>query len=307
MYGIGGPGARPPIEPGRKAMIQNLESRIELNGSQVVIKKILDNGRVVVEIPSAFEGLKGPLAKLERVGKEVIAVLPDKLEVIWGSTGAPGVPFDPVNNWGQGDECPICRDSLMNTTMGSNRTASVMSCCGGKMCGNCFLKIMTGDDPDRCPMCRADTSDSSDDAGLLNIMKRANMGNPNACYNLGGFYDYGKMGLRQDQTTARKWYKKGALNGECRAANNLACSYRDGEGGPVDLKEAARFFRMAAEGGHVAAGTNLGIAYMSGNGVPQDFKEAEKWLQASANAGDELAVQQLGMVNMMKRFSANSM
>ena len=90
-----------------------------------------------------------------------------------------------------------------------------------------------------------------------------------------------------------------------RAAHNLACSYRDGEGGPVDKVMAAKYFRMAAEKGHVQAMTCLGIAYMTGDGVDDlDLDEAKKWLKRGANAGDELAVQQLEMLDMMSKMSS---
>ena len=98
---------------------------------------------------------------------------------------------------------------------------------------------------------------------------------------------------RQDQAAARVWYQKSAEKGERRAAHNLACSYRDGEGGPVDRALAAKYFRMAAEAGHHEAATNLGIAYGRGLGVERDLEEARRWLTQGAEAGDELAVQEL--------------
>ena len=64
----------------------------------------------------------------------------------------------------------------------------------------------------------------------------------------------------------------------------MACSYRDGEGGTVDLKEATHFFQMAAEGGHIAGATYLGTSYkyMTGSGVPRSFAEAANRLKKSS-------------------------
>ena len=87
--------------------------------------------------------------------------------------------------------------------------------------------------------------------------------------------------------------KLAAEQGHSRAAMNLGVSNRDGEGGPVDLKEAARWFKVAADLGEVAACTNFGIACMRGDGVPQSRMEAIRYLTRGANAGDELAVMQL--------------
>lgn len=285
-------GATPPIEPGRKAIIKNLASRTDLNGTVVMIVGILRNGRVAVEI-THMGGTS--LARAERV-----AIKPENLEVVWGTDVDTGVGGQ-MHNWGiEAEECPICRDTMMNTGLGSGQTASIFSCCGGKMCHKCFVKTQLGPDPDRCPLCQADTSDTSDAAELRKIRARADRGDPSAMYNLGGFYDYGKYGLRQDQKLARVWYEKAAVKGHSRAANNLACSHRDGEGGPVDSREAAKWFRVAAELGHVQAATNLGLALMRGDGVKLDLEEAEKWLRKSAKAGDELAVQQLEFLDMMK-------
>ena len=44
----------------------------------------------------------------------------------------------------------------------------------------------------------------------------------------------------------------------------LGCSFRDGEGGPKDLQQAAHWFKVAADLGQTQACTNLGIAYMRG-------------------------------------------
>ena len=44
-------------------------------------------------------------------------------------------------------------------------------------------------------MCRSDTSDSSEAASVKKIRKRANRGDANAMYNLGGYYDSGDLVL----------------------------------------------------------------------------------------------------------------
>mmetsp|Transcript_33111 Transcript_33111/g.72609 ORF Transcript_33111/g.72609 Transcript_33111/m.72609 type:complete len:424 (-) Transcript_33111:200-1471(-) len=299
-------GATPPIEPGREAIVRNLRGRTELNGTGVTIVKVLPTGRVAVKI----ERLPGtPMAHTETV-----AVRPENLEVVWGlgtgtgtgdadGTGAStDTPGNGMHYWGiEPEECPICMDAMMNTGEGRGQSASMFSCCGGKICNKCFFKMQENpNDRDRCPLCRADTSDCSDAAELKRVRIRADRGDPSAMYNLGGYYDFGRMGIRQNQRTARVWYEKAALKGHSRAANNLACSHRDGEGGPVNPTEAARWFRVAAEMGHVQAATNLGLALMRGDGVKTDLKEAEVWLKKSADAGDELAVQQMGILDMMK-------
>ena len=67
-------------------------------------------------------------------------------------------------------------------------------------------------------MCRSDTSDSSEAASVKKIRKRANRGDANAMYNLGGYYDTGRLGVIQNQALARIWYQKAAEKGEARGA-----------------------------------------------------------------------------------------
>ena len=279
-----------PIEPGRDAVIRGLVSRGELNGKGVIIEKVLNNGRIKVQYANGLE-------------RETLSIKPENLEVRWntktfnGSNSAGG----DVLNWGiEREECPICMDNIMSNV--DNR--SVMDCCGGKICSECWVKTQFTKQRDSCPLCRSDTSDGSVEAAAKKVRARAERGDANAMYNVGGYYDSGINGYPQNQHLARKWFKKAAECGETRAAHNLACSYRDGEGGPVDTVMAAKYFRMAAVKGHVQATTCLGIAYMTGDGVDRDLDEAKKWLQIGANAGDELAVQQLEMLDMMSQMSS---
>ena len=274
--------AKPPIEPCRTALIHGLVNRSDLNNETVTIKKLLENGRVAVEVVR--------LEKTEFERREIVSIRPENLDMQW-SCGEDG----DMKNWGlDSEECPICMDTII-----TKRKTGYMDCCGATICEKCYVKIQFTPQSHLCPLCRGDTSDTGPDATLKKIKARANRGDANAMFNLGGFYDTGVCGLTQDQALAREWFKKAAEKGESRAAHNLACSYRDGEGGPVDRAQAAKYFRMAAEMGHVQSATNLGSALMGGDGVEKDLEEARMWLTKSANAGDEAAVQQLQFLEMM--------
>jgi len=297
LFGIGG-SARPSIEPGRKAIIYHLQSRPHLNSTHCTIQKILRNGRVAVEVSN------NNLRNIpEFQDTEIIALLPTKLEMIWEikkKGNGNGNDNDNIEDNEIQELCPICCESVMVI----NETSSLFSCCGGMICNQCFVKHTYGGvsvNPDRCPLCRADTSDTSDAAELARVRERAHRGNANACYNLGGYYDAGRYGIPQDQTKARYWYQKAAMKGEERAAHNLACCYRDGEGGSIDHAVALKYFKMSAEGGHIPGITNLGLAYMRGDGLSQpNLQEAEKWLRKGSNRGDQLATQQLEVLQMIK-------
>jgi len=268
-----------PVEPGREALIQGLVNRNDLNALSGTIQKILPNGRVAVEIIK----LRG--TKFEQ--REVVAIQRENLDVQWNS----------ADNLGGKGVCPFCMDTEMNTAMDNNKNASLFACCGGAMCEECFIAYQSTEQRGVCPLCRAVTSDDSDAAEFAKIAARAKRGCRNAMYNLAGWYDYGLYGVARDQAAARVWYRKAAEKGEERAAHNLACSYRDGEGGPVDKPLAAKYFRVAADGGHPVAATNLGIAYRVGDGVERDLEEAKRWLTKGANAGHELAVKELWVLD----------
>ena len=92
------------------------------------------------------------------------------------------------------------------------------------------------------------------------------------------------------------------MKGEVRAAQNLGCCYRDGEGGPVDLIEAAKYFRMAAEGDYSPGACNFGLALLRGHGVAQDLEAAEKWLQRASEKGHQLASQELSTLRMYRPY-----
>lgn len=284
---------RAPIAPGRKAIIRGLVSRSDLNGMEVTIQNVLDNGRIAVEVVYARDTVAE--------SREVVAIKRDNLETRWNNIGGSAAGSD-MKHWGLAEEeCPICMDTVMN--VGLNKNAAYMECCGKSICEKCYVQTKFTTQKDSCPLCRADVSDTSETAAVKRIQARAERGDANAMYNLGGYYDTGKPGLAQDQAMARVWYQRAAEKGESRGAYNLACSYRDGDGGPVDKAQAAKYFRMAGEKGHIQGVTCYGLALMSGDGVKRDTVEGKKWLQKGADAGDELAVQQLQMHEMMARMS----
>jgi len=217
--------------------------------------------------------------------REVLNIPRDNLEVQWK------MDDDVAQSSGHEalGECPICLDTDMKRT-----NAVVMTCCGAWVCRQCDVEICRR--INTCPLCRADISDTSTVATEKKLLARALRGDANAMHNLGGRYDTGMNGFRHDQALARVWYQRAAEKGYVRAAHDLGCSHRDGEGGPVDYALAAKYFRQAAEGGHIHSCTNLGIALMNGTGVKKDVEEAKVWLKKGVEAGDELAVAKLNIL-----------
>mmetsp|Transcript_7420 Transcript_7420/g.15201 ORF Transcript_7420/g.15201 Transcript_7420/m.15201 type:complete len:342 (+) Transcript_7420:105-1130(+) len=291
------PRTQAPAAPGRKAIIRGLVSRKDLNGLEVTIQNALDNGRIAVEVVFGRDTIA------ER--REVVAIKRENLETRWNCIGGIEAGSD-MKHWGMTEEeCPICMDVVMN--IGLNKNAAYLECCGKSICEKCFVQTQFTKQKDVCPLCRADISDGSETAAIKRIRARAERGDANAMYNLGGYYDTGRPSIPKDQAMARVWFQRAAEKGESRGAYNLACSYRDGEGGAVDKAQAAKYFRMAGERGHIQGVTCYGLALMSGDGIKRDIVEGKKWLKKGADAGDELAVQQLQMHEMMASFGGMGM
>lgn len=262
------------IKRGTRVRLKLLKNANELNGKfGVVVTKAAE---VVLADSCLRVGVK--LDDSSRV----MAVKTKYLDVMWDMPKRSNYTND------EKELCPVCPNTVL-----INHEASFFECCGGRICRECFEKQIFEGDPDTCPLCHADMTDTSEAAAVVRIRTRANQGDPNALYNLGGIYDGGLYGVEQDQVKARYYYRLAAEGGEVRGAQNLACSYRDGEGGPVDLVQAYTYFRMAAEGGHLQGITNLGLAYLHGDGVKQDIHESVKWLKLGAERGDLLAQQKL--------------
>lgn len=94
--------------------------------------------------------------------------------------------------------------------------------------------------------------------GIHGCIKAAESGDPKAQCALGGFYEHGSLGLKQNDFEAAKWYRK------------------------------------AAEQGHAGAQLYLGSLLAEGKGVEQDFIEAFKWvtLAKQGSAFDKIAATQ---------------
>ncbi len=139
---------------------------------------------------------------------------------------SPELPPSPEN-------CPICFVTQMNTTTGPHMNATIMECCSKKLCCTCLEQVPT---VAGCPFCRQPFS-TSDQQTVDHLRKRATAGDADAQFNLAGCYDAGQYGVTRDFAKAAELYRSAAEQGHGRAAMNLAISYREGEGVPVDKAE----------------------------------------------------------------------
>ncbi len=97
---------------------------------------------------------------------------------------------------------------------------------------------------------------------------------------------HGIGGAKKDPALARKWYAKAADFGFVPAMHTLGQAYRNGIGGPRDLKKARDYFTQAAEEGYVPSQFTLASLYHAGGeGLAQDYRLAGAWFAQAGKAG----------------------
>lgn len=141
-------------------------------------------------------------------------------------------------------------------------------------------------------------------------LNEAKKGNPEAQYNLGIIYQFGKLGASVDKKEAIKWYFKAAKQGSAGAFFNLATMFINGDGVPKDDMKAFQYFLEAAKRNDGTAQSNIGDYYYFGDKpVEQSYSEAEKWyllaikngyLNAANNMGNMYSDGRNGKVNKEK-------
>ena len=131
-----------------------------------------------------------------------------------------------------------------------------------------------------CPFCRTPATTSDEDAVQM-VMKRVDINDARAIYNLGCGYSQGLYGLPQDYAKALKlWYRAGEL-GNAESYCCIGNSYRNGHGVDRDVKKATHYYELAAMEGNVNARSNLGsIEVLAGN-----IDRALKHLMIAAGGG----------------------
>jgi localization factor PodJL len=126
---------------------------------------------------------------------------------------------------------------------------------------------------------------AGDKTGLDMLRRAANLGYPDAQFDLGNYYETGRYGLAKDYAEARRWYERAAANGQSAAMYNLGIAYYEGLGGAKNVTAAAQWFRRAADLGHNDAQYNLAGLYRNGQGVERNLAESYKWYLIAARGG----------------------
>lgn len=123
--------------------------------------------------------------------------------------------------------------------------------------------------------------------------KAAELGNPDAQYNLARFYMEGK-GVSKDDALAVSWLTKSAEKGYAPAQAQLGWLYANGEGVKKDDAQAAAWYVKAAAQENLWAQNELGHMYENGRGVQKDFAQAMDWYRKAAEKNDAEAQNNIG-------------
>jgi TPR repeat protein len=103
----------------------------------------------------------------------------------------------------------------------------------------------------------------------------------------GADYDKGMAAYKSgDYSTALRYMRPLAEQGNADAQHNLGVMYGDGDGVPQDDKTTLKWWTLAAEQGDADAQLNLGGMYGKGRGVLQDNIYAHMWVHIAASSGD---------------------
>ena len=152
------------------------------------------------------------------------------------------------------EECPICFLTIPSMDTGSKH----WTCCGKIICSGCIHAVEMMDDDEKCPFCRVPTPESDEEMNELN-MKRVELNDATAIYNLGCCYNDGTYGYPQDWDKALELWHRAAELGNAKSYYNIGHAYHFGRGVEKDEERAKYYWELAAIGGNLSARYNLGI------------------------------------------------
>ena len=126
------------------------------------------------------------------------------------------------------------------------------------------------------------------DEKFKDTLKKAEQGDAEAQFSLGGMYSGGR-GVPEDDVEAVKWYRKAAEQGEVLAQFQLGFMYYSGEGVPEDDAKAYMFWNLAAAKGHEKGEENREIIKkrMTREQIAEGQKLTREWLERKAKEKGE--------------------
>ena len=156
------------------------------------------------------------------------------------------------------EDCPICLLRLPLLASGS----MYMACCGKIICCGCdyapvYDNLGNEISEEKCPFCRT-PAPYSDEEYKERIQKRVELGDAEAIFTVGCYYDEGRYGFPQNYTKAFELYHRAGDLGSTEAYCNVGYAYKNGEGVEKDKKRANYYYKLAAMAGEINSRYNLG-------------------------------------------------
>ena len=129
------------------------------------------------------------------------------------------------------------------------------------------------------------------------VEKATELGEVEAMYNMGRFYDEGPIGVnpvgvKLNKKKAMHFYRMAADRG-CALSQTCLAEMLCESG---NIKEAFRYIQLSAEQGFTVGELSLGECYWRGNGVKIDIDEARHWFMRAAGKGNERAKEHLAQI-----------
>ena len=177
----------------------------------------------------------------------------------------------------QKEDCPICFIRMPSIITGHK----YKSCCGKVICSGCIYAVRRMSKGALCPFCRTPTHTSDREMIKRNI-KRIDLDDHNAIYNVGCRYSNGTCGLPRVRAKALELYLTAGELGCAYAYQSIGNAYLYGDGVQRDTKKAQHYWGLAAMMGHVEARYNLGIFEKRA----ENMERALKHWTISASSGD---------------------
>ena len=168
------------------------------------------------------------------------------------------------------EDCPICYLRLpidLDQSM-------YQSCCGKMLCRGCVHAhtVAAADtEKEKCVFCRTEAPSSYEEE-IERMKKRVEANGAWAMVNLGGFYQYGMIGLRQNHAKALELFHKSAKLGNHFAHLNLSVFYREGDIVEKDTRKATYHGQLGAMAGNVKARGNLGCDEGNAGNMDRAYK-----------------------------------
>ena len=127
------------------------------------------------------------------------------------------------------------------------------------------------------------TAEAQDDPKQLE--PKCDAGDLRACVRLGGFYNQGLFGLKQEPARAVSLFERACSGGNPEGCENLGWAYQIGSGVGPDMSRALKFYQKACDGKYALGCDRLGDAYHEGRGVGQDYTRASALFERACDLG----------------------